>query len=107
MGEAVFSEDGFFPHAVGWKYLLPDGVSTQIRFRRGADGEACVPEWSMAVREIAVPDEFRLDQAAKRLVNTFAADHRQLKFSSEAKKLFKSYQAYFNIMVVDSDKVKT
>lgn len=102
MGEAVFSEDGFFPHAIGWKYLLPDGVSTQIRFRRGADGEACVPEWSMAVREIAVPDEFRLDQAAKRLVNTFAADHRQLKFSSEAKKIFKSYQAYFNIMVVDS-----
>ena len=56
----------------------------------------------MAVRDIAVPDEFRLDQAAERLADAFTKEHRLLKFSNEAKMLFKSYQAYFNILVAEA-----
>lgn len=101
MGEAVFTEDGFFPSHDGWPYKLPDGVSTCIRFKEVAAG-SFQAEWSMAVRDVAVPDEFRLDMAAERLTEAFAEEHRVLKFSDEAKRLFKSYQAYFNILVAEA-----
>ena len=101
MGEVVFSEDGFFPNSNGWPYTLPDGVSTCLRFRRSEDGSSQA-EWSIAVRDVEIPDEFRLDMAAKRLTETFAEEHRRLKFSDEAQKLFKSYQAYFNILVAEA-----
>ena len=101
MDEIVFSEDGFFPNSDGWPYTLPDDVSTHLRFRK-LEEDSCQAEWSMAMRDVAVPEEFRLDQAAQRLTQAFAKEHRLLKFSDEAKKLFKSYQAYFNILVAEA-----
>ena len=101
MGEALFTDDGFFPNSSGWPYKLPDGVTTFLRFRRAEDG-LCQAEWSMANRDVEVPDEFNLGLAATRLTKVFHTDHRVLRFSEEAQKLFKSYQAYFNILVVEA-----
>ena len=101
MGEALFTDDGYFPHASGWRYRLPDGVETFFRFRKDQDGVGHA-EWCMANRDVEVPEEFSLELAAERLTEAFGADHRVLKFSPEAQKLFKSYQAYFNILVAEA-----
>lgn len=100
MGEALFTDDGFFPHSSGWSYKLPDGVVTFLRFRKADD--LCQAEWCIANRDVEVPDEFSLELAAERLTEVFSADHRVLKFSSDAQQLFKSYQAYFNILVAEA-----
>ena len=100
MGEALFTDDGFFPDPCGWSYKLPDGVGTFLRFRKTDD--LCQAEWCIANRDVEVPDEFSLELAAERLTEVFSADHRVLKFSSDAEQLFKSYQAYFNILVAEA-----
>ena len=96
-----FSEDGYFPDIDGWTYVLPDGVATRIRFRR-RDDDDIVAEWSMAVRDIDIPEEYDLEAAANRLADAFELDHRELRFTDDANLAFQSYSAYFNILVAQA-----
>ncbi|CAE7248230.1 unnamed protein product [Symbiodinium sp. CCMP2592] len=96
-----FSEDGYFPDTDGWKYVLPDGVATRIRFRRRNDDDI-VAEWSMAVRDIDIPEEYNLEAAASRLADAFELDQRELRFTDDANLAFQSYSAYFNILVAQA-----
>ncbi|CAJ1432829.1 unnamed protein product [Effrenium voratum] len=100
-GSAVFTDSGFFPSEDGWNYVLPDGDATHIRFRKTEDGTA-IAEWSMAVRDIDVPEEFSIPRAAERLASFFAHDHMEMEFTTEANQLFKSYCTYFNILVAEA-----
>ena len=52
MGEALFTDDGFFPDPCGWSYKLPDGVGTFLRFRKTDD--LCQAEWCIANRDVEV-----------------------------------------------------
>ncbi|CAE7795700.1 unnamed protein product [Symbiodinium sp. CCMP2592] len=59
-----FSEDGYFPET--------DGEMTTT----------LLPEWSMAVRDIDIPEEYSLEAAANRLADVFELDHRELRFTA-------------------------
>ena len=99
---AVFTEDGYYPDETGWSYVLPDGVATRIRFRKLADQEERVAEWSMAVRDIDIPGQYDLELAANHVADAFALVHRELHFNLEASLAFQSYSAYFNILVAQA-----
>ena len=56
-------------------------------------------QWSIAVRDIDIPHEYDFEHAAGKLADFFSHSHREIDFNTDAKMLFLSYCAYFQIRV--------
>ena len=87
----------FTPNAEGWAHELPDGVTTRIRMHL-VNGRH-VPEWSIAVRDLEVPEDLDFEKKAKELMKKFEKDHVDIKFSKDAAGAFASLSAWFQIQV--------
>ena len=88
-------EELCFPNEAGWPHVLPDGARTAIRYNL----DASTFEWSVAVRDFPMPEECCLDAAADRLSKHFLESHRNIDWEPEARRLFNTFCAYFQIQV--------
>jgi len=88
----------YVPDAEGFEVKLPDGVATQVRFRRAPNmPNGFRAEWRTANRSFPMPPEHTLEVCVPRVTAYFAQPHLELKPSEEALAMHQSYQGAFNV----------
>jgi hypothetical protein len=92
------TSDEYVPDAEGYEVVLPDGIHSQVRFRRDPEHpKGYAPEWRISNRNFETPKEDDLESAVQRVCHYFEKSHAVIPFTDDAIKLHQSYQAGFNV----------
>ena len=88
----------YIPDASGFKVKLPDGVSTQVRFRRDPQAPTGFrAQWLVSNRSFPMPLEHSLETCVPRVCEYFNTPHTPLNPTEDALALHQSYQAGYNV----------
>lgn len=88
----------YIPNLNGFEHELPDGVQTHLRM--ALVGGVYIPQWALANRRVAMPEDLDIERAAERLVQKCAqVPHRVIDLSPQAQSEFVGYQTLYNIRV--------
>ena len=96
--EEIINDVAYVPDASGFRIELPDGVSSQVRFRRDSGRKSgFVAEWRIANRSFPTPPNHALAKCVPRVSQYFSKSHTPIDPSPEALAMHQSFQGAFNV----------